>query len=82
MIFSLKYHKAVINGENQENSHIDNILFFWYTMTQLKGKIMMSNFGKSVEIDRIIDDDGMYLTLEEFKIVMQYLITSLIFNTT
>ncbi len=43
---------------------------------------MMSNFGKSVEIDRIIDDDGMYLTLEEFKIVMQYLITSLIFNST
>lgn len=42
----------------------------------------MSNFGKSVEIDRIIDDDGMYLTLEEFKIVMQYLITSLIFNST
>lgn len=41
----------------------------------------MSNFGKSVEIDRIIDDDGMYLTLEEFKIVMQYLITSLIFNS-
>ena len=80
MIFSLKYHKAVINGENQENSHFDNILFFWYTMTQLKGEIMMSNFGKSVEIDRIIDDDGMYLTLEEFKIVMQYLITSLIFN--
>lgn len=42
----------------------------------------MSNFGKSVEIDRIIDDDGMYLTLEEFKMVMQYLITSLIFNST
>ena len=29
--------------------------------------MIMSNFGKSVEIDRIIDDDGMYLTLEEFK---------------
>lgn len=40
----------------------------------------MSNFGKSVEIDRIIDDDGMYLTLEEFKNTLEYVISSLVFG--
>lgn len=40
----------------------------------------MSNFGKRVETDKIINDDGMYLTLEEFKSTLEYVVNSMIFN--
>ena len=40
----------------------------------------MSNFGKRTEIKKMIDDDGMYLTLGEFKNTLEYVISSLIFG--
>lgn len=40
----------------------------------------MNNFGKRVETDKIIDNDGMYLTLEEFKSTLEYIVGSMIPN--
>ena len=40
----------------------------------------MSNFGKRTEIKKMIDDDGLYLTLGEFKNTLEYVISSLIFG--
>ena len=40
----------------------------------------MSNFGKRTEIKKMIDDDGLYLTLGEFKNTLEYVISLLIFG--
>ena len=40
----------------------------------------MSNFGKRTEIKKMIDDDGMYLTLGEFKNTLEFVISSLVFG--
>ena len=40
----------------------------------------MSYFGKRTEIKKMIDDDGMYLTLGEFKNTLEYVISSLVFG--